>query len=297
MGTERVRIAAPAKLNLHLGIHPGRDERGYHRADSVMVAVSLADELLVWEESGREPGLRMSEDVGVDPRKNTVWVAAQRLCEEYGHEPCFQVEVTKRTPAQSGLGGSSSDAAAMLLALCELWGEDPADEHVVTVARGVGADVPFFLNLAPSFLDGAGDVLRESFPPLDGVPVALVRPRGGVSTAEAYRAFDLAPSEPPSPEGMCRALRAGDVRTVVDALHNNLADAAARVEGGIALVEGWLREQEGVLAAQVTGSGSCVFAICEDEVAASRVAGRASSELGLWSRATRTVSRRGGLLA
>lgn len=297
MGTQRVRIAAPAKLNLHLGIHPGRDARGYHRADSVMVAVSLADGLLVWEEPGHAPSLRMSEDAGVDPRRNTVWVAAQRLCEEYGHEPCFQTEVTKRIPAQSGLGGSSSDAAAMLLALCELWGEDPADGRVVAVARAVGADVPFFLNLAPSYLEGAGDVLRESFPPLDGVPVVLARPGAGVSTAEAYRAFDLAPTEPASVEGMCQALRAGDAGAVASALYNNLSDAASRVEGGIARVEEWLRVQEGVLAAQVTGSGSCVFAICEDDAAASCIAGRASSELGLWACATRTVSRREGLLA
>ena len=179
-----VTIDAPVKVNLHLGIHPGRDSRGYHRADSVMVALGVGDTVTV--STPPEPPaadasgvlLAMSEDVGVPPQKNTAWQAAARLRRAFGITTPVRVEVCKAVPPQSGLGGSSSDAASVILALCRLFSLDEKDPRIVDVARSVGADVPFFLNLAPSYLTGAGDVLAQTFPVLEGLPVVLVRPRG-----------------------------------------------------------------------------------------------------------------------
>ncbi len=302
-----VTLDAPVKVNLHLGIHPGRDERGYHRADSVMIALAVGDRVRVAlpapdapeaAEAARAPGgvlLRMSEDVGVDPTHNTAWQAAARFREAFYVAAPVLVEVTKRVPPQSGLGGSSSDAASVLLALAQLCGvpadEPGGEERLAAIARSIGADVPFFLEPRPTYLVGAGDVVKESFPELPGLSVVLVRPRDGVSTAAAYRAFDARPSLPASPEPMLAALRDGDAMAVAAALHNNLQAAAMRIVPEDSDVLAWLERQPGVLAAQVTGSGSCVFGICETRRAARRVAAAAQDAKDWWSCATITVGK------
>lgn len=280
-------LLAPAKLNLHLGIHPGRDERGYHRADSVMIGVDLADRVRI--ERADAPSLHMSVDCGVPQEKNTAFRAARALCEAFGRTERYAIRIDKRVPAQSGLGGASSDAASVLLGLCRLWGVEATDGRVGAVARSIGADVPFFLTMAPAYLAGAGDVLEERFPFLAGVPVVLVRPDVGVSTVEAYREFDVHPTDPKSPEGMCAALRAGDASAVAARLYNNLEPAANVLAPVTAEVRAWLEAQEGVLAARLTGSGSCVFALCETDEAAARIARNAQETRNWWSCATATV--------
>lgn len=282
-----IELLAPAKLNLHLGIYPGRDERGYHRADSVMIGVALADRVSI------APADRLtlvtSVDCGVPQEKNTVYRAAQALCREFGRPDGYEIHVQKNVPAQSGMGGASSDAASTLLGLCQLWDVDPLDERVVQVARQIGADVPFFLTMKPALLVGAGDVLAQSFPTLDGVPVALVRPDAGVSTVEAYREFDRDPIQPQSADAMCQALLAGDAAQVAAHLYNNLEPAANRLAPVTAQVHAWLEAQPGVVAAQLTGSGSCVFALCESDAAAAQIAKDAQETRNWWSCATTTV--------
>lgn len=287
MAASRIELSAPAKLNVHLGIHPGRDARGYHRADSVMIGVALADDVRI--EQADQLILTTSIDCGVPRERNTAFRAARELCRAFDRPEGYAIHIEKHVPSQAGMGGASSDAASVLLGLCALWEQDPLDERVVAVARRIGADVPFFLTLNPALLTGAGDVLAEEFPPLLGVPIALVRPDAGVSTVEAYRAFDQDPIDPPSPEAMCAALRASDAAAVAAALYNNLEPAANRLAPVTAEVRAWLEAQPGVVAAQLTGSGSCVFAFCESAEAARRVAKDAQETKKWWSCATTTV--------
>lgn len=280
-------VQTPCKINLHLGIHAQRDERGYHRVDSVMAPVALFDALVIED----APELRVCHEPAlcVPPEKTTVWKAARLLAEALGTEPNVSITVTARIPEKAGLGGSSADAGAVLRALAERWGVDPLDPRVVDVARRVGADVAFFLNPVPSLHLGAGDVLTESFPEL-ALPVALVMPEGeGVSAKAAYDEYDLAPTEPDGFEPMCAALRAGDAAAVRALLYNNLAPAAKSLQPGCAEVEAWMAAQPEALSAMVTGSGSCVFAVCESLGVARALAGRASAEHGWWSFATLTV--------
>lgn len=287
MVSSSITLLAPAKLNLHLGIYPGRDERGYHRADSVMVGVALADEVHIGP--AERLSLTMSVDCGVPQERNTVFRAARALCQALDRLETYAIHVVKHVPAQSGMGGASSDAASTLVGLCRLWEVDPLDERVVDVARSIGADVPFFLTMAPALLTGAGDVLSETFPYLADVPVVLVRPDVGVSTVEAYRTFDENPIVPASPEAMCAALRAGDAAGVAEHLYNNLEPAANHLAPVTAEVRAWLEGRPGVRAAQLTGSGSCVFALCESDAAAAKIAQDAQETRNWWSVATKTV--------
>lgn len=283
----RQTVQTPCKINLHLGIHSQLDERGYHRVDSVMAPVALFDTIVIED----APALSVTHEPAlcVPPQKTTVWKAACLLAEELGVEPAVSITVTARIPEKAGLGGSSADAGATLRALAERWGAGPLDPRVVAVARRVGADVAFFLDPVPSLHLGAGDVLTELFGEL-ALPVALVMPEGeGVSAKAAYDEFDLEPTVPADYDAICEALRAGDAAAVRGLLYNNLAPAAKRLQPGCAEVEAWMAEQPEALAAMVTGSGSCVFAVCQGLEDARALAGRAAQKRGWWSFATLTV--------
>lgn len=293
-----VRVAAPAKVNLYLGVHRELDERGYHLVDSVMASLGLADEVEV--APARELSVVCDPDAGCPAHKNTCWKAVEAMDAEFGVGTGFAVRVTRRVPNQAGLGGSSSDAAATIVGVCELCGIDSRDPLVAAVARRVGADVPFFLAGGVCYLDGGGDVLRESFdvphgaagPPLDVVVVRA--PGDGVSTPAAYGDFDRDPVDAGALEPMLAALRAGDADAVVANVGNNLAPVACRLLPTCAATLEWLRGQGGVRVAQVSGSGSSCFAICEDDAVASAVEG-AARERGWWACATR-LSAEGAVL-
>ena len=288
-------VRAPAKINLYLGVHDQRDAAGYHRVDSVMAALSLADE--VHAVPARELSVTMSAvDAALEPlpalpqEKNSAHRAAVAMGRAFGRVPLVSLHIYKRVPLQAGLGGPSADAAAAIAALCALWGVDPADARTVAAARSIGADVPFFLGSSPAYLAGRGDELVEAFPQAPAFPVALVKPRaGGVSTPAAYRLFDEAPAARGPLEPLRAALREGRAEEVPPLVANNLAPAARALEPQVAEVLAWLGAQPGVLAADVCGSGACCFALCADADDARRIARDAREEHGgaWWSCATR----------
>jgi 4-diphosphocytidyl-2-C-methyl-D-erythritol kinase len=135
-------------------------------------------------------------------------------------------------------------------------------------------------------MTGRGDVLERQLPDVE-FDVALVKPAVPVSTAEAYRGFDANPQPVGDVRGVTDALRAGDVRAVAASLSNNMTAASVLLAPEVGEVLLWMREQPGVLGALVAGSGSAIFALCEDGPAAERIASDAASR-GLWSAATKT---------
>ncbi len=286
-----ITIVAPAKINLYLGVHSEKDERGYHRVDSVMTALELADIVRIAPAS--EFSVRMVPAIDVPVAHNTAYRAAQALAEAFGRVPSVSIEIEKHIPVQAGLGGPSTDAAATLVGLCHLWGIDPADGRVEAVARSIGADVPFFLASVLAYCAGAGDVVHEEFEPFAGFPVVLVKPESvGVSAAGAYKRFDECPHGVAPLDPLLSALRAHDISCVAARIANNLTPAAYALAPAVEQVVLWLRAQSDTLAAQVTGSGACVFAICATQAVAERIARTAREAHGWWACAT-TMAKSG----
>lgn len=183
---------AYAKINLHLGIYPHNvGESGYHRADSVMAALELADTVtLSYNEHAQQNTVVMDAYHDVAMRDNTAFRALEAMCQTFHKQPAYTVTIQKHIPAQAGLGGSSSDAATTIKLLCKFWGIDALDARVVRVAQSIGADVAFFLHPIPAYLNGVGATLQESFEHVPSIPCVIVRPQAGVSTPVAYRLFD-----------------------------------------------------------------------------------------------------------
>ncbi len=289
-------IQIPCKVNLHLGIHTQKDQRGYHKVDSLMVPVALYDTVVV--DDAPELTVTHEPQLCVLPERTTTWKAAVLLANKLGVSPDVSIDVQVHIPEKAGLGGSSADAAATLYLLAQRWGVDPLDPLVVEVAKAVGADVAFFLDPQPSLMLGAGDTLVETYVSIVDAPLAIVLPaETGVVTKEAYDQFDASPIAPESYENLSALLRnAGQgaagmepapdnaaaskqfIQQVAGLLFNNLAPAAKSLKPQVAEVEKWLKTQPGVLGAQVSGSGSSSFALCESQDAANAIAAAAQAK-------------------
>ena len=292
----RQTIQIPCKVNLHLGIHAQKDQRGYHKVDSLMVPVALYDTVVV--DDAPELTVTHEPQLCVLPERTTTWKAAVLLANKLGISPDVSIDVQVHIPEKAGLGGSSADAAATLYLLAQRWGVDPLDPLVVEVAKAVGADVAFFLDPRPSLMLGAGDTLVETYASTVDAPLAIVLPaETGVVTKEAYDQFDASPIGPESYENLSALLRAAGqdaagmepapdnaaaskqfIQQVASLLFNNLAPAAKSLKPQVAEVEEWLKAQSGVLGAQVSGSGSSSFALCESRDAADAIAAAAQAK-------------------
>lgn len=285
---------AHAKVNLVLSVTPGAQPGGYHEVRTVMCALSLADEVEVHElPAGQGLAFSCEPDplpAGADPSANLAYRGAVEMARAYGRPCDVWVCVRKAVPSQAGLGGGSSDAAAVIRAVAKLWEARLDDARTIGVARGLGADVAFFLNEAPSYLDGRGDVLRETYEPFS-VPVVLVKPDEGVSTGACYRLLDeMATPAPPLDETLA-ALRAHDVGGVLAGLANNMEPAARRLAPSLGEVFSFLHAVGAGWAGRplLCGSGSCVCAFPPDAATAECVADEARRR-GWWACATSTLA-------
>lgn len=295
-GAGWLKVIAPAKVNLRLAIGARRDD-GYHDAVSIMHALALHDTVFLRiapSDSGNEKDVSIMmvgcgdvEAPEVAPEKNIAVRAAHALREALGDrvpagaQRSVQIRIEKNIPAQAGLGGGSTDAAAVLAGLARLWNIDPDDDDVVHVARSLGADVAFFLKGGCAYLDGVGDNFDHALKPRRD-SVVLVKPEGGVSTAAAYTTFD----NDPTPIDAKTAACARDARDAAEIeLFNNLAPAAESLMPKLAQIRTWLAEQPGVSGALLCGSGSTTFAICDSFDTACRIAAAARTQ-GLWARTT-----------
>ncbi len=242
---------AHAKVNLVLDVRRRRED-GYHELSSVMAEVTLADRITVVASSTSE----VVWENAPAPRGD---LAAAALAAMTALHPgrCAQVRVHKAIPAGTGLGGGSSDAAAVIAGLAELWetGDDPA--ALARVARGLGADVPFFLRGGVQWARGAGEVLTP-LPPAR-LTLLLAVPPVAVSTREAFAAWDEAggPSSPGRAERLAAALAQG-AEITAGLLGNDLEPVVARRWPEVARVRDAMAALG--LAPVMTGSGSALVA-------------------------------------
>lgn len=266
-----VTVTANAKINLHLDVI-GKRENGYHDVVSVMQSVSLCDTLTVTRKTGE--GILLDTG-GVLPADDSNLVVRAARCYFAASGTPFGVAVTleKRIPMAAGMGGGSADAAAMLKALNEIDGNRYTVQQLAGMGAAIGADVPFCVQGGTCLCEGVGDVLT---PILNNANATVVVAMGGegVSTPEAFGALDRLFDDykkfegSVSPKPLIRALEVGNVKDVAAALFNRFEAVIEPLRPAVASIKNTML-QNGALAAQMSGSGPSVFAIFEDEQAAS----------------------------
>ena len=271
-------LAAPAKLNLRLLVGP-RGADGYHPLRTLMVALDgLADTLTVAAAASRRVSCP-----GVEGPANLAWRALDELEAEVGRPLPTEVVIDKRIPAQAGLGGGSSDAAAALVGADRAHGLGLGPARLERVAARVGSDVPFFVRGGAQWAEGRGERLR----PASVAPFAAVLAKGdaGLSTAAVYRAFDRLPSPPPAVVAEAsRHLSSAEVVAepsnhlsyveVVAGSRNDLWGAALALAPGLGVAARALAAA-GADAVLLCGSGSCLAGLfptrADAEAAAARL--------------------------
>lgn len=277
-------MEAPAKVNLHLGVGRLRED-GFHAVETVLHTIDLADSVTLRPSDVFR--LTCYPDLEIPAKQNLVWKAAMLMAHRLGREPRLEIELTKAIPMGAGLGGGSSDAAAVIAGLAQLWNVDAeGDSLLPEVAAGIGMDVPFLLEGGTALFGGRGDEFLRTVeaPTFD---VVVVKPAQPVRTAAAYVEFDYAPVPAGTPDALLAACEAGDTAGVARTLQNNMERAAITLVPEVADALAWVRGTEGVLGGAVAGSGSAVFGICRDRQAAEDAASEARL-FGWWSVAARS---------
>jgi len=275
----------------------GRRPDGYHELESLFLPLDLADELLldVEEASATRVVLELAGDAAGVPAgaENLAVRAGERFLEAAGLRRALRIRLAKRIPVAAGLGGGSSDAAAVLRGLAGLLpgAMDPA--ALVRVALGLGADVPFFLDPRPALVSGIGERCEPLRGPWPARVLVLAKPGGQLSTARVYRSFDSAarPAALPGLRPLVEAVRSAptDRSALVALLENDLEPAALSLCPAIAPLRERLREA-GALALGMSGSGPTVFGVFEGEPEAASALARLQAPV--WARVARTRESR-----
>lgn len=269
MAEATIAELAPAKVNLYLHV-TGRRRDGYHLLDSLVVFAAIADTVRV------VPGVPFSftldganaGGLATEP-DNLVLRAARMLAASVGRVSQGAISLSKTLPVAAGLGGGSADAAATLRALDRAWKLGMRHERLMTMAVGLGADVPVCIASRPRRMAGIGDVLNDA-PVLPRFGLVLANPRTGVSTAAVFSAR----RGPYSPRAaLPRAW--SDAEAMANDLasqRNDLEEPACFLCPPVAEVLAALGALPGALLARMSGSGATCFAIMrspeEAEVAA-----------------------------
>lgn len=297
-------IVANAKLNLFLRVR-GILPNGYHSLYSIMQEIDLADTLTINIYPERESGFDI-KCIGrndIDPEKNLCSKAKDRFLSSLRKKamadpsvpnaqrwkknqfPFIEIVLTKVIPSESGMGGGSSDAAAVLMVLQEHFGCPFTDEELNQLAVNVGADVPFFLYGGTCLCEKVGEDIRDLYP-LSGIPLLIVKPSQGVSTPECFHAIDSKPL-PGFDEASYEAY--------IDSLNSEDKDPLERFLEGADLLTNDLeipsfekvpkikKAREALIGtgaryARMTGSGSAVFAMYDSEEARDKAYGQMKND-------------------
>jgi 4-diphosphocytidyl-2-C-methyl-D-erythritol kinase len=287
---------SPAKVNLALSVSPPI-EGGMHGISSWMVTTAFGDELEVKRLPADRPS-RFSIDWHEDARRRTdidwpirkdLAVRAHALLEQkLGCALPIQLRLKKRIPIGGGLGGGSSNAAAMLRALDALFDLRLRAEYLEAIARELGSDVPFLVRGGSALVEGTGERLARVAMPL--VHLVLVFPSVACPTGPVYRAFDrLRPDarlDAPRVRALVDAADTGALRA--DMPFNDLADAACEVAPALAELRARV-ERIAQSPVHVSGSGSTLFVVCDSPIHAEALAGAIEMQAGVPAVATATA--------
>jgi len=277
-----LKLTAPAKVNYRLDVLRKRAD-GYHDLRMIMQRIDLCDAVTITVTDA--PGIRVTcGRAGVpDGPGNIAWRAADLLLHSSGTTAGIEIAITKRIPVAAGLGGGSSDGAAVLMGMNEILGLGFTDEQLMATGVKLGADVPFFIYKKTALAEGIGERLS----PIERVPavwLAVVNPNIHVSTAWVYQNLQLTSGK----ENSILPRFYENVADICAILSNDLEAVTIRRFPVIAEIKGRLLAA-GASGALMSGSGPTVFGLFQNEAGARHAAGELARVNGWFTTAVRTL--------
>lgn len=278
-----IRGDAPAKINLTLEVLGLRDD-GYHELRSLVIGIDLTDRVLC--RTSPIPGISVHcDDPTLNHNDNLAVRAARTLAQRCNREPDLRIELHKRIPVGSGLGGGSSDAALTLRLCNSLWQTGLDQTELAAIGAELGSDVPLFFSLPSAVIEGRGERVSPVRLRWSGW-VLLICPPIPVSTAEVYRAYRPGDSDG-CPSGTDRdILHATSAAELSELLSNHLEPAVFRVCPTVYSLRGVLTFLD-LPSVHVTGSGSALYCLFDDPQPALSAANKIQER---WSQVTTVVA-------
>ena len=264
---ETLKLNAYAKINLGLDVI-GRLPNGYHEVKMIMQSVGICDELTFEKQPS---GITVTTDSGELPtdENNLIYRAAKLLLDTCAVKEGVRIHLTKRIPIAAGMAGGSTDAAATLKAVNQLFRFGKSKEELMELGVKIGADVPYCILGGTALAEGIGERLTP-LPPMPDCHLLVAKPDINVSTKYVYTTLDAAPILfHPDIDGMTAAIFAGDLTGITAKLGNVLETVTVPAHPIISKIKEKFLElgSDGVL---MSGSGPTVFGIFSDKTAAEK---------------------------
>lgn len=254
-----------AKINLGLNIVERRQD-GYHNLETVFYPVAIKDALEVQPMDNLFPStfncdIKLSNlPIEGDEQKNLVVKAYNLLKLRFPNIPRVHAHLFKQIPTQAGMGGGSSDGAAMVLLLNEMFSLGLNEEQMVELSASLGADCPFFIMNRPCYAEGIGEKLYPIDLNLSGWKIVIVRPNIPVSTKEAFSRIT-----PKRPLKNCREIVTKPVETWREQLTNDFEESVFALHPEIGQIKQQLYDL-GATYASMSGSGSALFGLFSEDI-------------------------------
>ena len=260
---EKITLKALAKINLGLDVIRKRED-GYHEVRMIMQTIHLFDQLTIART--KEPRIKITANLDFLPTdgSNLIYKAAKLLQDSCGIEEGVRVDLRKYIPIAAGMAGGSTDAAAVLYGMNELFHLGMKRSRLMELGVKIGADVPYCLMRGTALAEGIGEKLK-SLPPMPKCPVLIAKPPVGVSTKFVYENLKLDEhTRHPNIRAQIAAIKKQDLRKTAEYMGNVLETVTIPKYPVIAEIKRAMMEN-GALASMMSGSGPTVFGLFEQE--------------------------------
>lgn len=260
-----------AKINIALNVLNKRED-GYHELDSVMLPIELHDSLIVEEHRSKDNNVTVDDFSLSFHNFNLIGKTINALAEKYGFTNKYRILIHKNIPMQGGLGGGSSNAAAIMNAINEWLKLNMSEEEKIETALKIGADVPFFINTVPARVGGIGEKLQP-ITVKNNYYVLIVKPNEGLSTKVVFEMSDTMELKTANIDNVVLALETGDDELLASSICNSLEEPAIKMLPEVAHIKQLLLD-EGLKIVSMSGSGSCVFAMSQNKKQLAKIAAK-----------------------
>ncbi|WP_046173302.1 4-(cytidine 5'-diphospho)-2-C-methyl-D-erythritol kinase [Domibacillus indicus] len=264
----KLMIKAPAKINLTLDVLHKRPD-GYHEVEMIMTTVDLADRLELESLNKNEIRIISHNRFVPDDSRNLAYQAARLLKERYGIKKGVSIQIDKVIPVAAGLAGGSSDAAAALKGLNQLWNLGLSLDELAEIGAEIGSDVSFCVYGGTALATGRGEKI-EHLPAPPNCWVVLAKPTIGVSTGEVYKSLKLDRMKHPNTKAMIEAIKENDYDKMCRNMGNVLESVTLQAHPEVALIKEQMK-RFGADAVLMSGSGPTVFGLIRHDSRMHRV--------------------------
>lgn len=261
-------VKAPAKINLTLDVLYKRPD-GYHEVEMVMTTVDLADRIGLENREDGQIKIVSSDHFVPDDDRNFAYQAAKLLKDMFNIDHGVTISIEKEIPIAAGLAGGSSDAAATLRGLNELWKLNLSIDELAQLGAKIGSDVSFCVYGGTALASGRGEKI-EHLPAAPSCWVVLAKPKIGVSTAEVYGNLNLDEIEHPNTKQMVHAMETGDYSLMCQTVGNVLESVTFKLHPEVVMIKEHM-QRFGADAVLMSGSGPTVFGLVDTEARVNRI--------------------------